>query len=295
MGYHIGKQLYRSRLTRRRRRSTRRSLSFLRVILSALVFVLVIASVAATSELFRIRSQKYYGSILEVPKIIEPQIRPQKSSKIHAPADKPFESSANLAPIANTVYLTFDDGPDPVFTKLILEILKLNNIQGTFFVVGKKAEAYPGLIREVVESGNIIGNHSYEHDYNIYKQPPEAFRASIEKTQAVIGTETGIKCRLFRPPAGKTFLKPLHKRIIQSMSLELVTWNMTTGDGDLDTKPERMLELVRAQLSKPERPEQIIVLMHDDRYQAVVALQQIIDIFREQGYGFGVLGALVEF
>jgi peptidoglycan/xylan/chitin deacetylase (PgdA/CDA1 family) len=62
-----------------------------------------------------------------------------------------------------SIALTFDDGPDPDTTPIILEILKQKNVKATFFVIGKKAEKYPELLRQIDEEGHIVANHSYSH------------------------------------------------------------------------------------------------------------------------------------
>jgi peptidoglycan/xylan/chitin deacetylase (PgdA/CDA1 family) len=65
------------------------------------------------------------------------------------------------------IALTFDDGPDPVNTKALLEVLEKYKIQATFFVLGKRAEKHPELLKKMVEAGHEIANHSYSHaDFN---------------------------------------------------------------------------------------------------------------------------------
>lgn len=66
-----------------------------------------------------------------------------------------------------SVALTFDDGPDPETTPRILEILREKKVKATFFIIGKKAEKYPDLLRQIYEDGHIIANHSYSHNYLI--------------------------------------------------------------------------------------------------------------------------------
>src|SRR5690349_16404423 len=66
-------------------------------------------------------------------------------------------------PAPGTVALTFDDGPNPVYTRQILAILKKNNIKATFFVVGVNAQKYPDVIKEIHEQGHVIASHSLTH------------------------------------------------------------------------------------------------------------------------------------
>ena len=79
------------------------------------------------------------------------------------------------------VALTFDDGPDPVSTPALLELLARYNVQATFYVTGRRAEQYPQLIRRIVSRGHTIGNHSYTHDNFIMFQSTKKFLKNWKK------------------------------------------------------------------------------------------------------------------
>ena len=70
-----------------------------------------------------------------------------------------------MNPDEKAVYLTFDDGPIPIVTPWVVDLLKKYDIKATFFVVGKNAENYPDILRQTVEYGHEIGNHTYSHPH----------------------------------------------------------------------------------------------------------------------------------
>lgn len=202
-------------------------------------------------------------------------------------------ASANAEPGTNNLVksarLTFDDGPDPVYTPLVLEILKLNNIKATFFLIGKKAEAHPELVTRISEAGHLIGNHSYEHIYEQTYSSNASFKTSVIETQKILSSLCGVTPKHFRPPGGTKYFGNECRRIIDELGLEPVLWNISTGDGNPMTEPAVMVSLVRSRISAPAAPTEAIVLFHDDRPGVVIALQQIINELSHRGYSFTVL------
>ena len=98
------------------------------------------------------------------------------------------------------VLLSFDDGPDPESTPALLRLLEEHQAKALFFVVGKKAQAHPALIRAMLDAGHALGNHSWDHDPWLMFRSPQNLAASIDKTQEVLEAQ-GFVPRLFRPPA----------------------------------------------------------------------------------------------
>ena len=99
--------------------------------------------------------------------------------------------------------LTFDDGPDPVYTRKILDILKEKKVPGTFFVIGEHADANPDLVRREWAEGNDIGNHTFTHP-NLAEKSPIRVSLELNATQRLIESLTGHSTRLFRPPYGNS-------------------------------------------------------------------------------------------
>ncbi len=78
-------------------------------------------------------------------------------------------SAAKLTPQQKVIALTFDDGPWPESTAQVLDILKQNQIKGTFFVIGQNVKNYPGLLKREIAEGHVIGNHTWHHWYQIFE------------------------------------------------------------------------------------------------------------------------------
>ncbi|WNB91133.1 polysaccharide deacetylase family protein [Bacillus sp. NEB1478] len=99
------------------------------------------------------------------------------------------------------VHLTFDDGPNPLYTPLLLDLLRLYNAKATFFVLGKKAEKYPELILRMKEEGHTIGIHNDKHTSNWFTDP-FTFYHQLKKATARVEKITGEKPYYYRPPWG---------------------------------------------------------------------------------------------
>lgn len=108
--------------------------------------------------------------------------------------------SAKLSPEQKVIALTFDDGPWPESTAQVLDILKKNQIKGTFFVVGENVKNFPNLLKQEIAEGHVIGNHTWHHWYQFLN--PQAAAYEIDHTEDIIFKTTGLKTNLFRPPGG---------------------------------------------------------------------------------------------
>ena len=102
---------------------------------------------------------------------------------------------------ARSVALTFDDGPHPVMTPWILELLDRYHVKATFFVVGKQAAMYPDLVREIASHGHELGSHSHTHR-DLSKLDPPEIEQELVKSRAAIRQACGKVVTLFRPPGG---------------------------------------------------------------------------------------------
>ena len=105
---------------------------------------------------------------------------------------------------ARGVALTFDDGPDPVWTRDVLDTLDRRGARATFFVIGRKAEAHADVVHEIVARGHTIGLHSYAHDRLFSLRTARTVRRDLERGIAVLERITGERPVLFRPPIGHT-------------------------------------------------------------------------------------------
>ncbi|MEH2070665.1 MAG: polysaccharide deacetylase family protein [Nostoc sp.] len=185
------------------------------------------------------------------------------------------------------IALTFDDGPWPQSTKQVLDILKSNNIKGTFFVIGQNLKNYPELGKEIVAQGHVIANHTWHHWYHFFNQQAAAFE--IDRTEDLIYQVTGVKTTLFRPPGGM-----MHNGLVayaKGQKYTVVLWSADSTDYKQPPVPKLINNVIKDSRSGG------IVLMHDgggNRSKTVQALPVIISNFRKQGYRFVTIPELLE-
>jgi peptidoglycan-N-acetylglucosamine deacetylase len=201
---------------------------------------------------------------------------------------------------AKVVALTFDDGPNEPYTSQILDILKENGIQATFFVIGKNVELYPDIARRILAEGSVLGNHSYTHDAN--HALSEFGARDLERAQKVIGDITGVLPHLYRPPHGKK--SPWELMSLKRSHIIEVTWSVSANDqhktGFIGTPAAKDYA---AAIVRNVRAGSIILLhdgygvTHDtakaDKSLAVEALPLIIQQLKDQGYGFVTVPVLL--
>lgn len=196
------------------------------------------------------------------------------------------------------VALTFDDGPHPIYTPAIIDILDAYGAKATFFVLGRHAEQHPSVLQALAESGHEIGNHSfYHHDLN--KRRPEAIREEISRTDQII-VAAGYQDEIyFRPPYGHANFSVMSA--LKSMQRMIVRWDIDLRDW-AGTAPEAML----AKFEQRVRPG-AIVLLHDsssnqqgdlpevrhNRENTVEVVQLLLETFVPQGYQFVTVSDLL--
>ncbi|MEH2273996.1 MAG: polysaccharide deacetylase family protein [Nostoc sp.] len=195
--------------------------------------------------------------------------------------------AAKLTPEQKVIALTFDDGPWPGSTGQVLDILKKNQIKGTFFLIGQNVKNYPGLVKREIAEGQVIGNHTWHHWYQFLN--PQAAAYEIDHTADLIYQVTGIKTNLFRPPGGL-----MHNGVAayaRNSKYAIIRWSSDSVDYSRPAVPKLINNVFRK--AKPGG----IVLMHDgggNRSKTVQALPEIIANFRKQGYSFVTIPELLE-
>jgi peptidoglycan/xylan/chitin deacetylase (PgdA/CDA1 family) len=120
------------------------------------------------------------------------------------------------------VALTFDDGPDPEVTPMVLDLLDRHAAKASFFCIGRRAAAHPEIVRDIIRRGHSLENHSYRHPYAFACYLPSAMRREIEKTQSVIHALTATRPAFFRAPAG--LRSPLLDPVMTQSRLRYVSW-----------------------------------------------------------------------
>jgi peptidoglycan/xylan/chitin deacetylase (PgdA/CDA1 family) len=179
---------------------------------------------------------------------------------------------------AEGVALTFDDGPHPEHTRVILDELDRAGCKATFFVLSDKAERHPELIDEIVRRGHALGVHGRTHDRLFSLRSAARVRRDLSFAIELLTRATGQAPRLFRPPVGQT--NPTIARVARELGLTIVGWSLRAFDG-VRTDPARVVARVVHQLSPGA-----IVLLHDaaerdDRVPAAVAaLPRILEAMK---------------
>lgn len=123
----------------------------------------------------------------------------------------------------NDLFLTFDDGPDPTFTRQVLKQLASFGAKATFFVIAQKAEKAPELIFEILEQGHTIGNHSLDHKYSNFFKNDNDLKRWILSSHEKIEQITSHKPIGFRSPAG--VVTPPLKRVMKQLDIPWIHWN----------------------------------------------------------------------
>ncbi len=186
-------------------------------------------------------------------------------------------------PRLREIALTFDDGPSPLATPLILAILHRYGVHGTFFVIGDHARAYPYLVAEMAAEGHDVGDHTYHHP-NMATLDGDTVAQEIGTTAAVIRETAGQPPRWFRPPGGNYTVEVT--AAVRRAGLRLAMWTANSGDWALPpakTVADRVL--IRAEPGS-------IVLMHSTTLNTVQALPRIIAELRRRGYALVTVSQL---
>lgn len=176
-----------------------------------------------------------------------------------------------------TLYLTFDDGPTPGVTDLVLDMLDTYNAKATFFCLGKNVAAHPDLYARILKNGHAVGNHTYNH-LNGWETEDEIYYDNIEQCAEVVESD------LFRPPYGKISLSQMS---YLKRNYKIVMWDVLSGDFDLALAPEDCLKNVLRHAQKGS-----IIVLHDSVKAASKVeymLPRVLKYFSENDYSFAAL------
>ena len=178
--------------------------------------------------------------------------------------------------------LSFDDGPDPEYTPLLLDLLQKEQVRATFFVTAENAAAHPELLARMRDEGHIVGFHSLRHD-NMMLLSPRATKRQFEEGLRVVDTEW------FRPPYGFVNLFTLH--YARKYGQKIVLWNVIPRDWRRDVSSEELLHRLRASAR-----DGAVILLHDgcggaaaDRTaprRTLTALAVLLPELKNAGYRF---------
>ncbi len=172
------------------------------------------------------------------------------------------------------IALTFDDGPHPVYTEQMLEVLEENQVPATFFLLGQNIEGQEDVVKEIAEKGHLIGNHTYHH-VQITGMPAEKAYEEIDKTSKLIEKVTGKGTEYVRPPFGTW-----NTGLESTLNLIPVMWTIDTKDWTTENVDAIVNHVVK------NAGENDIILMHDSYQSTVEATERIIKLLKSKGFEF---------
>jgi peptidoglycan/xylan/chitin deacetylase (PgdA/CDA1 family) len=184
------------------------------------------------------------------------------------------------------IALTFDDGPYPVETPVLLAALRDAHVPATFFLIGRDAEQYPGLVRAIAAGGNEIANHTETHP-DLASLDDAQVTAEIAGGKARLGRYASDPAigTLFRPPHGR--FRPATLAAAQRAGYDTVLWTDDPGDWR-NISSATLAEHIGRYATSPE-----ILLLHNGRPETVDVLSALVQGYRAAGYTFVTAGEII--
>jgi peptidoglycan/xylan/chitin deacetylase (PgdA/CDA1 family) len=186
------------------------------------------------------------------------------------------------------VALTFDDGPDPDATPLLLDYLREQNIRATFFCIGKKVDAHPEIAKRIVEEGHVIGNHTYNHFWWTALMWGSELSREIEQTQEAIVRAPGMTPVYMRPPMGMT--NPHYARVLHRLGMRMIGWDVRS----LDTR-KQVAEVIARVVRQTK--DGSFVLLHDGSMPAeglMEIVRGVVEGLRGKGLEFETVDRMID-
>lgn len=160
----------------------------------------------------------------------------------------------------NAVYLTFDDGPNPLITPWVLDLLTELDVKATFFCVGENVLKYPEIIQQIKQEGHAIGNHSMDHKKGT-THSKEEYLSSVYSAQKIIDS------RLFRPPYGRI---KLNQTYALKKDFELIMWSWLSYDYDHEVSIETIIQSAQKEIKAGD------ILVFHDNPKSMERLKQLL-------------------
>ncbi|MDO0924430.1 polysaccharide deacetylase family protein [Streptomyces sp. TG1A-8] len=184
---------------------------------------------------------------------------------------------------AHAVNITVDDGPDPVWTPQVLQLLRDNGVKATFCMVGTQAEAHPDLVRRVVAAGHRLCDHTVSHDTTMdTKSRAYQSQQILDAERRITKASGGVRPVYYRAPGGA--FTPYSRHLAASHGMRPLGWNVDSMDFERPGA-DAIVATVRSELGNGPT-----LLFHDaggDRSQTVAALRTLLPWLKRQGYSFG--------
>ena len=171
------------------------------------------------------------------------------------------------------IFLSFDDGPHPRITPLVLDMLATHGAKASFFCIGDRVKRFPGIYQRIVDEGHAIGNHTFHH-LNGWKTNDADYLTNI--TEAALCIDS----RLFRPPYGR--IKGSQARAIVAKGFKTIMWTVLSGDYDAKLNPAQCANRVLENIEPG-----FIFLFHDAEKaekNMLFALEKLLEACKIQGF-----------
>lgn len=223
-----------------------------------------------------------------VPQLLENPIARRSNRPSALPSVPPAGAKVSYSQVSITqpvVAMTFDDGPHPVLTPRLLDILKERNIKCTFFVIGRSAKAHPQIIRRMIAEGHEVANHTWTHA-SLTSRSDDQIRQELRQSEDALVAAANYRPQLIRPPYGA-----VNARIKQLMFAEFgystIMWSVDPQDW---RRPG--VGVVTSRLVNGAHPG-AIMLAHDIHPPTIQAMPAMFDQLLAKGYQFVTVSQLL--
>lgn len=204
---------------------------------------------------------------------------PARTAKPPVVPDSIVHATEAAGPAVN---ITIDDGPDPVWTPKVLQVLRQHHVHATFCMIGPQAAAHPDIVRQVVAEGHRLCDHTVHHDTTMDHKPFAYQKSEIMNALQMIETASGgARVYYYRAPGGA--FTPASRALAAQNGMRPLGWNVDTKDFD---RPgvAAIVNTVKSEIHNGPT-----ILFHDgggQRAQTVAALDQTLTWLKGQGYAF---------
>jgi len=191
----------------------------------------------------------------------------------------------NISTDKKELYLTFDDGPTPIITDWLLDLLSQYNAKGTFFCIGNNIEKNPQLFLKIIANGHAVGNHTYNH-LKGWKHKTKNYIDDIQQTNQIMNSlKSNDGTKLFRPPYGK--FKSKQSKKLQALGYKIIMWDVLSYDWDKTVNEEDCLNNIISSAK-----EGSIIVMHDSikaSKNLKAVLPKLLKHYTDHGFVFKAL------
>ena len=260
--------------------------------LAALAFTVAIvlftaASLAAKAQLSTRPTIPGESAVTGLPTVATAPLVESTPTPVPTPTPlPPRKATYNKCHVAGSeIAMTFDDGPHPKLTPMLLDMMKERGIKGTFFLVGKNVAEYPEIAQRIVAEGHEVANHSWAHP-QLTRLAPDALKKEIADTNDAIHRATGIQTTLMRPPYG-AINASITKRLNEEFGLTVAMWSVDS----LDWKIRNAAHVTK--LITEKTAPGAIILAHDIHPSTVQAMPAVFDTLSAKGYKFVTMSELI--